>query len=68
MREGKPLGQLSRRFIGGMPVERHHGRWNAWRAQQLCTPTVGDGHNLYEVRAAAYGFFEAMNGHGAISI
>ncbi len=65
MREGKPLGQLSRRFIGGIPVERHHGRWDARRAQQLGTPAVGDEHYLYEVRAAADGFLEVVNGHGA---
>ncbi len=66
MREGKPLRQLSCRFIGGMPVERHHGRWDARRTQQLCTPTGGDVHDLYEVRAPADGFFEAVNGHVAI--
>ena len=66
MRQGKPLRQLSRRFIGGVPVEGHHGRWDTWRTQQLCTPAVGDGHHLYEVRAPADGFFKAMNGHDAI--
>ena len=66
MREGKPLRQLSRRFIGGMPVEGHHGRWDTWRTQQLRTPAVGDGYDLYEVRAPADGFFETVNGHSAI--
>ena len=63
MREREPIGQLSRGLIWGLPIKRHHGGRETWRAEQLRAPTVADGHDLDEVRAPADGFFEAMNGH-----
>ena len=67
MGEREPLRQLSCGLIGSRPVKRHHGRRDAWHPQQLGAPAVTDEHDLYEVRAPADGFFEAVNGHGVIS-
>ena len=66
MSKREPLGQLSGGLIRSRPVERHHGRRDAWRAQQLGAPTVADWHDLYEVGAPADSFFEAVNGQGPI--
>jgi len=67
MGEREPLRQLSCGLIGSRSVKRHHGRRDAWHPQQLCAPAVTDEHDLYEVRAPADGFFEVVNGHGAIN-
>jgi len=66
MGEGQPIGEVPGGFVGGMTVERHHSGRNTWAAQQLCTPTIADRHDLDEVRASSNGLFEAMYGHSAI--
>ena len=66
MGKRQPIGQLSRRLIWSGPVKGHHGRRDPWRPHELGAPAVADGHDLYEVRAPADGFFEAMNGHSSI--
>jgi len=61
--EGQPIRQLSCSFIGGLPVERHHRRWDAGTAQELCAPAIADGGYLDQVRASPDVFFESMCGH-----
>ena len=63
----EPIGKLPCGFVRGRPVKRHHGCRYARRAQELRAPSVADGHHFDEIRAATDGFFETMNGHGAVS-
>lgn len=63
MGERQPVGQLLRGFVGGLPVERHHGSWDTGGPKELCAPTVADRRDLDEVRAPGNGLFEAMCGH-----
>jgi hypothetical protein len=60
MRERQPVGQLPRGFVGGLPVKRHHGGRHTGGTKELCAPAVADGRDLYQIRAPADGFFEAM--------
>ncbi len=68
VRQGQPLGQLTRRFIGRFPVEGHHRGRDTWGATQLGTPPVADRRDLYLVRTAANGFFEMMNRHVVLNV
>ena len=63
MRERQPVGQLSRGFVRGLPVERHHGGRDAGGAKELRSPAVADGRHFDQVRAPANGLFEAMCNH-----
>ena len=67
MREGQPPREASRRFIGCLPVEGHHGCGYSWRATELSAPTVADGRDLDVVRAPANSLLEAMNRHSGMS-
>ena len=68
VRQGQPLRELPRRFIGRLPVEGHHRGRDARRATQLSAPPVADRRDLYLVRTTANGFFETMNCHVFLSV
>jgi len=63
MRQRQPVRELTGGLVGGLSVERHHRRRDAWNAAQLRTPAVADGRHLDVVRAPANGFLETMHGH-----
>ena len=65
--QGQPLGELTRRLVGRLPVEGHHGGWHPGNAPELRAPAVGDGRDLNLVRATADSLFESMNRHVCMS-
>ena len=67
MRECQPLGELARRFIGGLSVERHHRGRHARQPAELGTPSLADARDLDLVRAPADDFFESMHRHNVLS-
>ena len=60
---GEPLEEEIGRFIGRVPIKRHQGGWHAGGLHDICAPAVGiDRRDFDQVRAAADGLFESMNG------
>jgi hypothetical protein len=63
VRKRQPLREKPRSFVWCCSVERHHRRWEAKRAAELCAPSVADGHNLDVVRPPANRFVEVKDCH-----
>lgn len=63
MGERQPLGEMARRFVGRLAVERHHGSGHARHPTQVRPPSIADGHHFDMVRPPANAFFKTMNSH-----
>jgi hypothetical protein len=67
MRQRQPVSQLSRRFVRGGAIKRHHRCRHPGPPPQLRTPSVADGRHFDLVRAPANGLFESVNDHVVLS-
>ena len=63
VRPGQPVTQQTRRFRRRAGIKRHQRGRNAGHADDVSAPAVvSDWGDLNQIRAARYGFFEALDG------
>lgn len=63
MGKRQPLGEMARRFVGRLAVERHHRSGHARHPTQVRPPPIADGHHFDMVRPPANAFFKTVNSH-----